>query len=91
MTGCDFAYMTLELFDSAGKPLCAIENDEAMLGAYPVEDGVRLHVTDSHKKAGLFDEDQTPEVSYDISYDEYAKKSGEIKVPCWLTWDKSLR
>lgn len=38
--------MQLELF-SGSKLICKIDNNEALLGSYPIEDGMRLHVIDN--------------------------------------------
>ena len=36
--------MEVQLLDRDGKFLCILNNDSALLGAYPVEDNMRLHV-----------------------------------------------
>lgn len=45
LTGADAAAMKLELYNKENKLLCNLDNDSAMLGSYPVEDGFRLHVS----------------------------------------------
>ena len=36
--------MEVQLLDKEGKLLCVLNNDDALLGAYPVDDNMRLHV-----------------------------------------------
>ena len=36
--------MEVQLLDKEGKLLCVLDNDDALLGAYPVDDNMRLHV-----------------------------------------------
>ena len=36
--------MEVQLLDKEGKFLCILNNEDAMLGAYPVDDNMRLHV-----------------------------------------------
>ena len=44
MTGSSCGNMKLDLFDKDDKLICKLDNDDAMLGSYPVEDGMRIHV-----------------------------------------------
>ena len=36
--------MEIRLLDTEGKFLCILNNEDALLGAYPVDDNMRLHV-----------------------------------------------
>ena len=36
--------MEIQLLDTQGKFLCILNNEDALLGAYPVDDNMRLHV-----------------------------------------------
>ena len=36
--------MEVQLLDREGKLLCVLNNEDALLGAYPVDDNMRLHV-----------------------------------------------
>ena len=45
LTGATAANMKLELYNKENKLLCKVDNDDAMLGSYPAEDGMRLHVS----------------------------------------------
>ena len=36
--------MEVQLLDTEGKFLCILNNEDALLGAYPVDDNMKLHV-----------------------------------------------
>ena len=36
--------MDLEVYNEQNKLICKLDNDAAMLGSYPLEDNMRLHV-----------------------------------------------
>ena len=44
ITGCSAMTMEIRLLDTEGKFLCILNNEDALLGAYPVDDNMRLHV-----------------------------------------------
>lgn len=44
ITGCSAMSMEIQLLDTEGKFLCILNNEDALLGAYPVDDNMRLHV-----------------------------------------------
>lgn len=43
-TGGNAATMTLELYDKNDKLVAKLDDDNALLGSYPVDSGMRLHV-----------------------------------------------
>ena len=45
LTGATAANMKLELYNKENKLVCKMDNDSAMLGSFPVDDGMRLHVS----------------------------------------------
>lgn len=47
VTGGSAATMKLKVYDNKNKFLCDIDNDEALLGSYPIDDGMRIHVIDN--------------------------------------------
>lgn len=50
--GTTAAYIDLELFSTSDKFLQKLDNNEALLGSYPVDDECRIHVgIDSAQKA----------------------------------------
>lgn len=44
ITGCSAMTMEIQLLDTGGKFLCTLNNEDALLGAYPVDDNMSLHV-----------------------------------------------
>lgn len=39
--------MKLKVYDHKNKFVCDIDNDEALLGSYHIDDGSRIHVIDN--------------------------------------------
>lgn len=39
--------MKLKVYDSKNNFICDIDNDEVLLGSYPIDDGMRIHVIDN--------------------------------------------
>eukprot|EP00160_Parvularia_atlantis_P006170 Unigene15365_Nuclearia_a/m.45940 Unigene15365_Nuclearia_a/g.45940 ORF Unigene15365_Nuclearia_a/g.45940 Unigene15365_Nuclearia_a/m.45940 type:complete len:228 (+) Unigene15365_Nuclearia_a:86-769(+) len=73
-------HMRLQLFDRRDQLVCAIDDDTRMLGAYPVEDYMRLHVIDSNptRRVGEFS-DVSAVPKYEMPEDEYAKRSDSVR------------
>lgn len=44
IVGTPAAYMDLKLFDTSDTFLQKLENNDALLGSYPVDDDCRIHV-----------------------------------------------
>lgn len=44
-TGCSSATMKLEIFDKNDKLVCRLDNDDGVIGSYPIDDEMRLHVS----------------------------------------------
>eukprot|EP01136_Pigoraptor_vietnamica_P007999 Opistho-1_new@42799 len=80
ITGSTAGYMSLQLFDKKDGLVCTLSDDNAMLGAYPVQDFMRLHVidTDPHKKRGEF-EDTSRVEKYEMDEDEYEKLGDSVR------------
>ncbi|CAL4154277.1 unnamed protein product, partial [Meganyctiphanes norvegica] len=74
VTGASPASMTLEIYDDKDQLVGSITEDEALLGSFPVEENYRLHVTDSHKKVGEF-EDISKVEKFELSEEEYTKRN----------------
>ena len=45
LTGAEVQNMILELYDKDEKKVCDLDNNERMLGSYPVDDDMRIHVS----------------------------------------------
>lgn len=77
LTGGNPATMQLELFDIENKLICPLSNNDALLGSYPIEDGMRLHVVD---KFSLQNEMEFESLEkYEMPAEEYAKKSDTVR------------
>lgn len=69
--------MTLELYK--GKNLiCNMNDDTALLGSFPVEDDMIIHVTDTNVKCGEFESGDIEE-RYKLSDNDYAKKKDNFR------------
>jgi len=78
MTGATASDMHLEVFNREDKLVCTMTNDSAQLGSYPVDNGMRLHVIDKRGKS-LELEDLSTVQKYEISDEDYAKKSDSVR------------
>ncbi|KAL5281546.1 TBCB family protein [Megaselia abdita] len=64
--------MQIELYNG-DKLLCQLDENNRLLGSYPVEDGMRLHVID----AFLFSEDYVEK--FELTEDQYNQKQDTLK------------
>merc|ERR1711991_501496 len=79
IAGVPTASMQLHLLDQQGQKICIMSDDNAMLGAYPVEDYLELHVknVDSTAAVGEFD-DLSKVEKYELTDAEYASKRDTV-------------
>jgi len=77
-TGCSAAHMKLEIYDKHDQVVCKLDDNEAIFGSFPVDDDMRLHVTDPSKKLGEY-EDVSKVEKYDMPEDEYAKRTDSVR------------
>jgi tubulin-folding cofactor B len=55
------------------------QDDNALIGSYPIEaEGMRIHITDPERTKGEL-EDTTNVAKFELSKDEYAKKTGTVQ------------
>jgi len=78
ITGASPATMTIDVYDIQDKKLFTLSNDNAVLGEYGIEDGMRLHVTDSGSGGINFDDTSKVE-KFEITDDEYSSKRGTVR------------
>ena len=45
VTGAASGSMVLEIYNKDDKLVCTLDNDDALLGSYQIDDGMRLHVS----------------------------------------------
>ncbi|XP_038075221.1 tubulin-folding cofactor B-like [Patiria miniata] len=79
VTGSVSASMELQLFNKDGQLVVIMSDDNALLGSYPVEDGMRIHVQDSdpNRLRGEF-EDLSKVEKYEITDDDYSKRTDSV-------------
>lgn len=75
IVGAQSSFMELELFDISDEFLLKMDDNEALLGSYPVDDNCRIHVID--KSGGQMGEfsDVSKVEKFEISDDAYGKRS----------------
>ncbi|PVD26663.1 hypothetical protein C0Q70_14341 [Pomacea canaliculata] len=78
VTGASAATMNLTVFDKDNKLVCILDNNDALLGSYPIDSGMRIHVEDKHLHAGEF-EDISKVEKFEISEEDYAKRADSIR------------
>jgi len=80
ITGANAATMEINVHDEkTGAKVCSLVNDDALLGSYPIDDGMRLHVQDTGPKAfGEFD-DLSKVEKYELTDEQYSKKSDTVR------------
>ncbi|KAM5146917.1 tubulin-folding cofactor B [Mantella aurantiaca] len=79
VVGSPASCMDLKLFSTDNNFLQNLDQDDALLGSYPVDDGCRIHVIDkSGAKVGEF-EDLSGVEKFEISDDAYEKRSDSVR------------
>ncbi|CAH1791766.1 unnamed protein product [Owenia fusiformis] len=78
LTGSKSGNMKLELYDKNDKLLAHLDNDAAMLGSYPCDDGCRIHIVDNTIKAGEF-EDVSQVEKFELTEEEYLKRPDSVR------------
>ncbi|ENN71732.1 hypothetical protein HUJ04_006219 [Dendroctonus ponderosae] len=76
-TGGSCQTMKIELYNKDNKLVASLDDDSQVLGFYPVEDGMRLHVVDKFLLTNEFDAENVPK--FELSEDEYAKRGDTVK------------
>lgn len=75
VVGAQSAFMELELYDVTDKFLLKMEDDEALLGSYPVDNDCRIHVIDrGGQQMGEFS-DLSKVEKFEITDEKYDKRS----------------
>lgn len=70
--------MVLEVYNQDKELVCTITNDNALLGSFPIDDGMRLHVCDNQLKKGEYD-DISKVTKFELSKEEYSKRTDSVK------------
>ncbi len=77
ITGYSSSDIRLRVLNKERKFICDIDDDEKMLGFYPIEDGYHLEVLGSKPIAGVGDDPTIQK--YELTDDEYAKRKNTVK------------
>ncbi|XP_075692134.1 tubulin-folding cofactor B [Rhinoderma darwinii] len=79
VVGSPASCMDLQLFSTDNTFIQNLDQDDALLGSYPVDDGCRIHVIDkSGAKAGEY-EDVSRVEKFEISQEAYDKRSDSVR------------
>ncbi|XP_014286914.1 tubulin-folding cofactor B [Halyomorpha halys] len=77
VTGGSSNTMKLKVFTKDDKLVCALDDNNALIGSYHIDDGMRLHVEDSFSLRKQLEEDESVE-KYKLSEEEYAKREDSV-------------
>lgn len=75
LTGGKSNSMVLEAYDKKNQPICKLDDNDRLLGSYPIDDGMRVHVIDNFPKL----EDAMEIAKFELSQEEYSKRSDTVK------------
>ncbi|ELU07644.1 hypothetical protein CAPTEDRAFT_180954 [Capitella teleta] len=78
ITGASAASMKLEVYNNDDKLVCVLNDNEALLGSYQIDDGMRIHAVDTVGKVGEF-EDLSKVEKFELAEDEYAKRTDSVR------------
>jgi len=77
ITGGSALAMKITVFDKDDKLICNLDNDNAVFGSFPVDDGCRLHIEDNSRVKGEFENTAAVD-KFELSKEEYAKKEDTL-------------
>lgn len=75
LTGGNPTTMKIEVYDKNDKLICILDDGQRLLGSYPIDDGMRIHVIDNFSRT----EENLNVEKFEISEEEYAKRSDTVK------------
>lgn len=78
ITGASALGMKISSFDKNDKKVCDLDDDDALLGSYPVDSGMRLHVEDTSRHKDEFENLDRVE-KFELSKDEYSKRTNTVQ------------
>ncbi|CAK9822082.1 Tubulin-folding cofactor B [Anthophora retusa] len=76
VTGANPATMKVEVYDKNDKLICILDEGQRLLGSYPIDDGMRIHVIDNFFRN---EENLSNVEKFEISEEEYAKRGDTVK------------
>nr|CAG4636011.1 EOG090X02PU [Eubosmina coregoni] len=78
VTGADALSMSLETYNKENQFICALTSDSALLGSFPIDDGMRIHVISNQAKKLEF-EDVSKVAKFELTEEDYSKRSDTVK------------
>lgn len=78
LTGASSAHMLIEVYNKDNQLVCRLDNDDQLLGSYPIDDDMRLHTIDKSGKSGQF-EDLSSVEKFEIADEDYAKRTDSVR------------
>ncbi|OAD58866.1 Tubulin-folding cofactor B [Eufriesea mexicana] len=76
VTGGNPLTMKIEVYDKNDKLICKLDDGQRLLGSYPIDDGMRIHVVDNFSRT---EENLSNVEKFEISEEEYAKRTDTVK------------
>ncbi|XP_046822678.1 tubulin-folding cofactor B [Vespa velutina] len=76
LTGGNPITMTIDVYDKNDSLVCKLDDGQRLLGSYPIDDGMRIHVIDNFSRT---EEDLSNIEKFEISEEDYAKRSDTVK------------
>ncbi|KAF5295968.1 hypothetical protein FQA39_LY12740 [Lamprigera yunnana] len=77
ITGGSCATMQIEVYDKENSLVCFLSDDTAMLGSYPLENGMRLHVVDKFNIRNELDFENVEK--YEMPPEHYANRTDTVR------------
>ncbi|KAJ9582465.1 hypothetical protein L9F63_003158, partial [Diploptera punctata] len=78
LTGGNASTMKIELYSKENVLVGKLDNDQALLGSYPVEDGMRFHVVDTFLLRNEL-EDLAKVEKFEMSLEDYSKRTDTVR------------
>merc|ERR1712107_106267 len=69
--------MKITAFDKEDKLICELSDPNALLGSFPIDDGMRLHIVDGSKFKGEFENTANVE-KFELTKEEYNKREDTV-------------
>lgn len=69
--------MQIQAYTKENKFVCKLDNNDALLGSYPLDDGMRVHVIDQFEIRNELDFGNVPK--YELSQEEYEQKTDSVR------------
>ena len=78
VTGASSLSMKISALDKNGRLVCNLDKDDAILGSYPVDSGMTLHVEDTNKHRDEFENTENVK-KYEMTEEEYSKRTNTVQ------------